>query len=163
MWPVENGCSVRSFSAHWVRHLAAGGRSKGCRERGQATWFCCVNLIGIGNVRLLNMHDPLRPHSHEPNPKPPDSDPAFTFSAPSGQEWLLTPADLATLPQTAVSDCFIVSTGHGTSGPFTFSGVTLGDLIAQYFGRTWEDAEIVSADGFGNRSMRRKLCRAPNR
>ena len=97
------------------------------------------------------MNDPLQPHSHEPNPEPPNLNPAFRLSVPGGQEWLLTAAALATLPQTAVDGCYIVSTGHGTSGPFTFSGVTLGDLIAQYYSGAWEEAGIVSADGFGNR------------
>ena len=96
-------------------------------------------------------NDPLQPHSHEPNPTPPGPDPAFRLVVPGEANWLLTPADLATLPQTAVPDCTIVSTGHGTSGPFTFSGVTLGDLLAAYLAGPWRDAEILSADGFGNR------------
>lgn len=97
--------------------------------------------------------DPLQPHSHEPNPHPPGSDPSFHLSVPSGKNWLLTPADLAALPQTAVDDCYIVSTGHGPSGPFTFSGVTLVDLIGAYWGDPWYDAEVVSGDGFGNRVL----------
>lgn len=96
-------------------------------------------------------NDPLQPHSHEPNPTPPGADPAFRLVVPGDANWLVTPADLATLPQTAVPDCTIVSTGHGTSGPFTFSGVTLGDLLAAYLAGSWRDAEILSADGFGNR------------
>ena len=96
-------------------------------------------------------HDPLQPHSHDPNPEPPGDDPAFCLVVPSGVSWLLTPADLATLPQTAAADCYIVSTGHGSSGPFTFGGVTLDELIAAYYHYRWHDAEIVSRDGFGNR------------
>ena len=101
--------------------------------------------------------DPLQPHSHEPNPTPPGADAAFRLVVPGGASWLISPADLATLPQTAVSDCIIVSTGHGTSGPFTFGGVTLGALIAAYYGGLWHDAEIISADGFGNRVLAREV------
>ena len=96
-------------------------------------------------------HDSQQPHNHDPNPEPPGDDPAFHLLVPSGVSWLLTPADLATLPQTAVADCYIVSTGHGSSGPFTFGGVALGELIAAYYHDLWHDAEIVSGDGFGNR------------
>ncbi len=97
------------------------------------------------------MDDPLQPHSHEPNPDPPHGDPAFYLSFAEDSAWKVTPADLRQLPQTAVPGCFIISTGHGTSGPFTFGGVTLGDLIAAYSSEAWRDAEIVSADGFGCR------------
>jgi hypothetical protein len=102
-------------------------------------------------------HDPLQPHSHEPNPHPPNLDPAFRLTVPGGVDWQITPADLATLPQTAVADCYIVSTGHGTSGPFTFGGVTLADLVAAYFNGSWLRAEIVSADGFGNRVLAKEV------
>lgn len=102
---------------------------------------------------MVSDHDPLQPVSHEPNPAPPSADPALHLAANGEPAWLITPADLATLPQTAVSDCLIVSTGHGTSGPFTFGGVTLHDLIAAYCGGPWREAEIVSADGFGNRVL----------
>jgi hypothetical protein len=98
-------------------------------------------------------NDPLQPHSHEPNPTPPGPDPAFRLTLPDGMNWTLTPADLATLRQTAISNCTIVSTGHGTSGPFTFGGVTLADLVAAYTKLPWSDAEIVGADGFGNRIL----------
>jgi hypothetical protein len=102
-------------------------------------------------------HDPLRPHSHEPNPVPPGNDPAFRLTVLGGSSWLLTPADLATLSQTAISNCYIVSTGHGSSGPFTFEGVTLGELVAAYFHGPWQDVEIISADGFGTRVLFKEL------
>jgi hypothetical protein len=61
--------------------------------------------------------------------------------------------DLEHLPQTTISNCYIVSTGHGTSGPFTFSGVTLRDLIQNRLSpkTAWRQVEVISADGFGNR------------
>lgn len=65
----------------------------------------------------------------------------------------MTVSDLEDLPQTTVSNCYIVSTGHGTSGPFTFAGVSLLDLIQNQWSPTteWSELEVISADGFGNR------------
>jgi DMSO/TMAO reductase YedYZ molybdopterin-dependent catalytic subunit len=42
----------------------------------------------------------------------------------------VTLQELAALPYVEAHDCFIVSTGHGTSGPFRFGGVRLRDLLA---------------------------------
>lgn len=99
------------------------------------------------------MSDPLHPHSHEPNPEPPSADPSFVLTLPNGRSQTITIADLGRLPQTAVNNIYIVSTGHGTSGPFTFHGVTLLTLL-----RSQMDidtipftVEVISADGFGNR------------
>jgi hypothetical protein len=97
--------------------------------------------------------DPLQPHTHEPNPKPPSADPAFIWVDLSGREIVIKVDDLAKLPHTALSNCYIVSTGHGTSGPFTFSGVSLLDLVRSQLppATCWTQLEVVSADGFGNR------------
>ena len=73
-------------------------------------------------------HDPLRPHRHDPNPEPPPAAVAFTMIWPGG-EAVLAPDDLRRLPSTTVRDCTIVSTGHGTSGPFAFTGTPLLGLI----------------------------------
>ena len=102
---------------------------------------------------MTQEHDPLQPHSHEPNPSPPSPDPSFNLVLPNGRDIRISPADLATLPQTAVPACFIVSTGHGTSGPFTFGGVTLADFVAAYNSGSWSAAEVISGDGFGNRVL----------
>ena len=101
----------------------------------------------------MSIHDPLRPHSHDPNPTPPSDDPTFTLMLPDGRVHSITLDDLYALPVTAVEDCYIVSTGHGTSGPFTFTGVKLLDLIQAYWKGEWTEAEVMSADGFGNRVM----------
>jgi DMSO/TMAO reductase YedYZ molybdopterin-dependent catalytic subunit len=71
----------------------------------------------------------------------------------AGQERQLTPEFLATFPCVEVSDCFIVSTGHGVSGPFTFGGVALSELLATLLpaGLTWRYVDVVSGDGFGAR------------
>ena len=108
-----------------------------------------------------HQHDPLRPHSHEPNPQPPGGDPTIRFEFPTRAETLIAVADLLRLPQVVLADCFIVSTGHGTSGPFTFGGPTLLSVIeAQVDTSTsWSQVEVVSADGFGTRIERAELLR----
>jgi hypothetical protein len=100
----------------------------------------------------------LHGHAHEPNPTPPTINPALTLQRPDGSQVALTPADLDRLPACTVPDCFIVSTGHGRSGPFTFSGVTLAVLLAAYAPPGWQVADIISADGFGNRVHAHELA-----
>lgn len=108
--------------------------------------------------------DPLRPHSHDPNPAPPSSDPAFYLRCASGSDRALLPSDLAELPFTTVDECYIVSTGHGTSGPFVFGGSRLGDLIARHCGSDgWTQVEVVSADGFGTRIGRSEIVEKSKR
>ncbi|KAA3664176.1 MAG: hypothetical protein DWQ04_07060 [Chloroflexi bacterium] len=96
-------------------------------------------------------HDPYQPHSHEPNPAPPSANPMFVVVLPGGEKRPFTPQTLNKLPQTTIADCYIVSTGHGTTGPFTFSGVSLKVFIESLGISSWRELEIVSADGFGNR------------
>jgi len=105
--------------------------------------------------------DPLQPHSHEPNPEPPSDDPAFILSRPDGVETTVTVAGLEQLPYTAVANCYIVSTGHGPSGPFTLGGARLLDLVEQVLppGLAWSQVEVISADGFGNRILAAGLRR----
>ena len=112
-------------------------------------------------MSATHQHDPLRPHRHEPNPEPPSADPAFTLQLPDGSRQTIRPADLQALPQTTVPDCYIVSTGHGTSGPFTFSGVSLLAFVSQAVAAAgaWSEVEVISADGFGNRVSLAELHR----
>lgn len=97
----------------------------------------------------------LHTHEHEPNPQPPSDEPTFTVSLPDRTERTVTVADLAQLAQTEIRNCYIVSTGHGTSGPFTFGGVRLVDFMAAQLprGLAWSEADVISADGFGNRVL----------
>lgn len=106
-------------------------------------------------------HDPLRPHSHEPNPTPPTADATFALYLPDGHHRSVTVDDLQRLPATTVPNCFIVSTGHGTSGPFAFTGVTLLDFVERHVQGRWSQIEVISADGFGNRVTADEL-RHPN-
>lgn len=104
-----------------------------------------------------NEDDPLRPHAHEPNPEPPTVVTDIILSLPDGTRRTLTLADLYALPETAVPNCFIVSTGHGTSGPFTFSGPPLLSLVRHYEPGLWTQVEVISADGFGTRATYAEL------
>jgi hypothetical protein len=109
--------------------------------------------------RAHERHDPLRPHTHEPNPEPPSADPSFILVDPSGEETLITLNDLEGLPRTSVPECYIVSTGHGTSGPYRFSGVSLLDFVQSRLaaGMPWSQVEVISVDGFGSRIMAAEL------
>ena len=104
-------------------------------------------------------HDPFQPHSHDPNPEPPTSSPDFWLILPDAGKQQVTLAQLQQLPRTNVPNCFIVSTGHGTSGPFTFTGVRLSDFVAHFVpaNSPWTTIEVLSADGFGNRVCRQEL------
>lgn len=99
--------------------------------------------------------DWLHAHAHESNPTPPSADPTLTLLLPGQAAARLTVAALRLLPATTLEDCWITSTGHPASGPFTFDGVTLHDLIRRHLptGRDWRHADVVSADGFGNRVL----------
>ena len=105
--------------------------------------------------------DPLQPHSHEPNPAPPSDDPTIQFVAVDGRTQNITVLDLQQLPKVTISNCYIVSTGHGTSGPFAFAGTTLLDLVTCYTKEDWTEIEVISADGFGNRIYKKELTQ-PN-
>jgi hypothetical protein len=97
------------------------------------------------------MNDPFRPHSHDPNPDPPSADPTITLSLPNDRNLFISVDSLRALPQTNVTDCYIISTGHGTSGPFTFGGSTLLALVQAYTNGPWKDVEVISGDNFGTR------------
>ena len=112
------------------------------------------------------MSDPvwLHGHPHDPNPAPPSTDATITLRVPSGDENTLAVDDLRALPTTTARGCYIVSTGHGTSGPFDFAGVHLRDLLAAHnlldgsSQSAWQHVDVISADGFGNRVQRAELA-----
>jgi DMSO/TMAO reductase YedYZ molybdopterin-dependent catalytic subunit len=98
-------------------------------------------------------------HPHEPNPAPPSADATITLILPDGQTHRMTVEALRALPFTIVPDCYIVSTGHGTSGPFRFGGVTLRALLAAFLPAeaNWQFADVISGDGFGARLQREEV------
>lgn len=97
--------------------------------------------------------DRLAPESHEPNFAPPYAKADISLLGPDGTTSTFKPEHLSSLPRSKLSGCFIVSTGHGTSGPFEFEGVTLRDLVQMHFPKSfdWAHLEILAADGFGTR------------
>ena len=101
--------------------------------------------------------DPLQPHEHDPNLVTPEGDGSFGLVLGNGRIQNITVDQLKQLPFAEVQNCFIVSTGHGTSGPFTFGGVTLLDFMHHYVLDAWQEAEVISVDGFGNRVYAREL------
>jgi DMSO/TMAO reductase YedYZ molybdopterin-dependent catalytic subunit len=107
----------------------------------------------------MTIHDPLHPHSHDPNPEPPSADPTILFTLPDNHTQPITPQHLQTLRQHTLNDCYIVSTGHGTSGPFDFTGTTLHTIIQQYADQfpSYSQVEVISGDGFGTRINREEL------
>lgn len=90
------------------------------------------------------------PHSHDPNPLPPTAD-TTVFLFTRDQVIPLTLEELQQMPQRAVPDCYIVSTGHGTSGPFSFAGVPLVEIINVYANSPIEFVDVMSADEFRTR------------
>ena len=92
-------------------------------------------------------------HAHDPNPAPPSAETTFVVHLPNGSRVTWEVADLYQLATTVVSDCYIVSTGHGTSGPFTFAGVRLQDFLAHVLAQnaSWLYLDVISGDGFGTR------------
>src|SRR5690606_33415204 len=82
---------------------------------------------------------------------------------PDGATVQLSVATLRALPYREIGDCYIVSTGHGTSGPFVFGGVTLADLLAHLLhdAGAWRQVDVVSGDGFGTRLTPSDLAEAP--
>jgi DMSO/TMAO reductase YedYZ molybdopterin-dependent catalytic subunit len=107
----------------------------------------------------------LHRHAHDPNPTPPPGDPDFVVVHPDGGHITVTVADLRAQPAFSVPDCYIVSTGHGASGPFTFTGVRLYDLLESLLGSTtpWGGVDVVSADEFGARILRDELRARTNK
>ncbi|MCB0106716.1 MAG: molybdopterin-dependent oxidoreductase [Caldilineaceae bacterium] len=102
-------------------------------------------------------------HPHEPNPAPPTWDTAFVVRLPGGVKRRFDVSDLQQMPQTEVGDCLIVSTGHGTSGPFTFRGVRLLDFLQKVIatGVHWQSVDVISSDGFGTRLSHTELQQDP--
>lgn len=101
-------------------------------------------------------------HPHDPNPIPPSGDPAFALVF-DGRSRTINLPTLHSLPQTEIYGCTIVSTGHGTSGPFCFGGVLLRDLLEWAEIPISEDdvINLRSADGFGALLFLADLTAAP--
>jgi hypothetical protein len=104
----------------------------------------------------------LHVHSHEPNPVTPEAPATLLIETPDGKQHVLHPTHFAYFPYAEVEGTFIVSTGHGASGPFTFGGLPLAELVRRLARHTpWEDSwvhvDVIGADGFGCRIGREEL------
>lgn len=108
------------------------------------------------------MTDTLSPHSHDPNPEPPSYDTSLQLLLPDGHVHHLSVADLGAFPQIEIVNCYIISTGHGTSGPFVFGGVAL-QTIMEALAQSWSQAEVISGDGFGTRVYAPELAEGSER
>lgn len=102
-------------------------------------------------------------HSHEPNPVSPPDTGAITAVLPDRTERRITLEFLYSLPMTSVTDCYIISTGHGASGPFTFGGVLLRAVLDALLpvGTAWRHVDVISADGFGTRLLSEEVLGSP--
>ena len=83
--------------------------------------------------------------------------PAWYFICPTARPAASAPPSCAASIPSQSPDCYIVSTGHGTSGPFSFTGVRLRDFVEQHWPGAWTQVEVVSGDGFGTRASRAEL------
>lgn len=102
-------------------------------------------------------------HAHDPNPAPPSLESDFRVQLPGRQTLSYDVADLRQMMTTTVANCTIVSTGHGTSGPFTFTGVRLRDFLDAILpaAQAWQIVDVISDDGFGTRLTRLDLTQEP--
>lgn len=101
-------------------------------------------------------------HPHEPNPVAPAGNGDLRVLLQGGALQTVAVAALQQMPATTVAGCFIVSTGHGASGPFAFTGVTLRVFLDQVLpsGLSWRHVDVVGADGFGARLLPADLAPA---
>ncbi|MGB1253041.1 MAG: molybdopterin-dependent oxidoreductase [Candidatus Promineifilaceae bacterium] len=97
--------------------------------------------------------DPLQPHSHDNNLTPPDADESITLIDPDNNTTRFTLQALAALPQSQLIYSF--ATDHGTHGPYQLSGVALRMLVD---GVDFQEVEVISTDGFGNRIFVQELA-----
>lgn len=99
----------------------------------------------------------LHSHAHEPNLVVPPGDGSLLLVT-DASHMHITPAWLSGLPQTHIEHCYIVSTGHGISGPFRFGGVRVADLLAHVNADACVHVDVVAADGFGTRLTRAEIA-----
>lgn len=109
--------------------------------------------------------DWLHGHAHEPNLEIPATSPDFMLEYANGQAIRIEANELQKLPAIQVDHCYIVSTGHGTSGPFTFTGVRLLDLITAFLPANfaWQQCDVISVDGFGTRLFAQEVTATTDR
>ena len=88
------------------------------------------------------------PRSHIPHSHPPGKNPSLRITAPNLEPICVGIDALSALPALEQTDCYIVSTGHGTSGPFRFAGPTLAALASRCGIAEFESVRVTSGDRF---------------
>ncbi len=93
-------------------------------------------------------HSESSPRSHIPHSHPPGKNPSLRITVPGMESICLGIDALSALPALEQTDCYIVSTGHGTSGPFRFAGPTLAALASRCGIAEFESVRVTSGDRF---------------
>ena len=106
--------------------------------------------------------DPLRPHSHANNALIPDADTTIFLNVLNQEIIEISLEYLQSDYQTSVLESYTYQTDHGRHGPYRLEGVRLIDLIGKYVsqGSEWNQVEVLSADGFGNRIYKTEILEA---
>ena len=97
--------------------------------------------------------DPLQPHRHTNNTVVPSGDPGITLHLGQTRKHLSL-EELQRYPATTLT--YSYTTDHGDHGPYELTGTLLSDLVEAFYS-AWTAAEVLSADGFGNRVVRREV------
>lgn len=87
---------------------------------------------------------------------PPGDDPTFRLVLPNGRQRVWNVADLLALPPT-ILPAYTFVTDHGAHGPYRLQGAALRDVVAAVWDGVWQEAEVVSADGYSNRVQREEV------
>lgn len=105
------------------------------------------------------MEDPFQPHSHDNNPLPPDENTDISIFYNGELATRISLDELKTRFSQDGIPTYLYTTDHGTHGPYHLDGVALGSLIRALLPpeAKWEEVEVVSADGFGNRVFAHEL------
>lgn len=104
--------------------------------------------LGRSPAARIMAHSNTPPRSHEPHPFPPSGNADLRVTGPDLKPLVFAVADLRRLPAIAQTDCFIVSTGHGASGPFRFEGPTLATLAFHCGITDFAGVRVAGGDGF---------------
>jgi len=106
--------------------------------------------------------DPLRPHSHANNRTPPDDETTIELKVLNNETIQIDIEALQTKYAMSVIKSYTYQTDHGKHGPYKLEGVSLVDLINHHLpdDAAWAQAEVLSADGFGNRIYKQELIQS---
>ena len=118
-------------------------------SQGSAALLCNPATLDRDQIRryspAMDDHDPSSPTATTPTPPRRRPIRRSRCARPS-TEWHLTPDVLRRLPHLNIPECYIVSTGHGTSGRFhVWRRAPAGALQVYAHESDWTQVEVVSA------------------